>query len=609
MPGPAIRFFEDDRPSLQAGAYTLQIDAYLASGQAIPAQTLSSTTRRFTVAGPRFQLDPAAVAAVFPPDDTQGGYADVLPHALLSGSTLPWQRTAQAGSDRPWLAVLAFAEDEAPTPKSIPVRDLAAPGFHGPAITLEAGESPDDLVAVIDVRWGLLRRVLPSYDDLPLLTHVRQPLDATGSPDGDPVAIVAGNRLPLAGRRNVVFLVSVEDRYGGGHFQPTSLGDGDEVRLVMLRSWAFESGGVAQDFIALLSGVAGNVSTLRFLPLPGGDADADALSARGYVPLPHRLRRAETTVSFYHGPLVPGPSTASLVLPADSADGLMFYDPGTGMFDASYAAAWEIGRLLALSDRAFATALYTWKRSYAELRTMTRQMKLYAHLPLRGQSKRSLKRAGETPELPEGVARWLLERSRLLGLPFDYLVADDRMLPPESLRFFQVDDLWVRCFFDGAFSLGRSGLEEPPPPAPRDPVITGILLRSQVVASFPDLEVEAASAPGAASPQAISRQRRGDDVLLCLFAGVIASVTFHMKPEALHLGVLPEGGALVRPLRGSRSGTVTVPLRAGVERVVDVAALGQALATASGSADNAATFAFQMTEGAQGIRFSQGSAP
>ena len=36
------------------------------------------------------------------------------------------------------------------------------------------------------------------------------------------------------------------------------------------------------------------------------------------------------------------------------------------MFDASLAAAWTIGRLVALQDQSFATSLYGWKRGQAQ---------------------------------------------------------------------------------------------------------------------------------------------------------------------------------------------------------------------------------------------------
>jgi hypothetical protein len=42
----------------------------------------------------------------------------------------------------------------------------------------------------------------------------------------------------------------------------------------------------------------------------------------------------------------------------------MHYDPDYGVFNHAYAAAWQIGRLLALSDANFAKALFDWRREY-----------------------------------------------------------------------------------------------------------------------------------------------------------------------------------------------------------------------------------------------------
>ena len=43
----------------------------------------------------------------------------------------------------------------------------------------------------------------------------------------------------------------------------------------------------------------------------------------------------------------------------------------------------------------------------------------------------------------------------LEGIPFHYLVPDERLLPPESLKFFVVDPAWLAALRDGAFSIGR----------------------------------------------------------------------------------------------------------------------------------------------------------
>jgi hypothetical protein len=86
----------------------------------------------------------------------------------------------------------------------------------------------------------------------------------------------------------------------------------------------------------------------------------------------------------------------------------------------------------------------------------------------------------------------------LEGIPFGYLVPDERMLSIESLRFSYVDPLWVECLLDGAFSIGRvlstdrqldekmAGMVATP-----HPKVSGFVLRFEVIAGWPGLLVEA----------------------------------------------------------------------------------------------------------------------
>lgn len=60
------------------------------------------------------------------------------------------------------------------------------------------------------------------------------------------------------------------------------------------------------------------------------------------------------------------------------------------------------------------------------------------------------------PAIPEAVFNWLKEIPLLKGIPFHYLIADERLLPIDSIRFFQINWQWIWAFIDGAFSLVRS---------------------------------------------------------------------------------------------------------------------------------------------------------
>jgi hypothetical protein len=58
--------------------------------------------------------------------------------------------------------------------------------------------------------------------------------------------------------------------------------------------------------------------------------------------------------------------------------------------------------------------------------------------------------------LPDDLATTLAELRLLCGIPYNYLVPDERMLPPESIRFFHLDMDWVNALIDGAYSIGRN---------------------------------------------------------------------------------------------------------------------------------------------------------
>jgi hypothetical protein len=210
------------------------------------------------------------------------------------------------------------------------------------------------------------------------------------------------------------------------------------------------------------------------------------------------------------------------------------------MFDVSYAAAWELGRLLAVQSRQLSTSLYSWKRAHAQAVRQAQSWILHpAWMP------------PDVDQLPADVVSWFEQLRLLRGVPFRYLVPDDRLLPAESIRFFQLDQVWADCLVDGAFSIGRitgtlKGVDHEQKTVLLEmltvhPTVTGLLMRSSVVAGWPGLLVDAyGQAPEGAvrGPQLdVARMERlAPDLLLCLFSGAAARVELHQKPETLHFG-------------------------------------------------------------------------
>ena len=63
-------------------------------------------------------------------------------------------------------------------------------------------------------------------------------------------------------------------------------------------------------------------------------------------------------------------------------------------------------------------------------------------------------------EMPPYMESFLAHLRLLVGVPFDYIVPDERLLPDESIRFFYVDRSWTDRLVDGAIAVGKIGTRE-----------------------------------------------------------------------------------------------------------------------------------------------------
>ena len=642
-----ITFIEDDLPKLKAGEY--KVHAELSAGIDGNSQTYPAD-RGFAVAGLRFKLGGGDLASVFPPDLANGEYDGVLPHAVLNTPILPWLRTSVAGQEKaPWLAVLTLQEGELPpvagttSPvQALTVADLidrdkqieiagAAPlsppqngklpaGFvsYCGLENLDYGESPADAVNVVDLPVALFSSIVPTVDDLPILAHIRE-TDTYDSVDNkesvETVSIVLGNRVAKIGGTATALLVSLENMgpyLPGDDGSPSAqLAGVTTVRLTVLASWRFFVNAGDRALAKLLENLnAGTcLTSLRLAAAddPGqvGQAirdeasristtDADALVANalaaGFVPLDHHLREAGHTVSWYRGPFLPmGNAASHLTPPFNGADSLLRYDPLAGMFDTSYAAAWQLGQLMALRSRGYSIALYRWKAEVDKAAALAEELALLARKlkpvddpdaasALAGFLARGEARLAAGPPEPAAAAVDFIGGLRLLkGVPFAYLVPDERMLPPESLRLFTVDPDWIEALVDGAFSIGRASASQlakdaahvrtitplswtaarcartndrphlaalKAAAASSVPKMSGLLVRSAAVRGWPRLQIDGYSSADDSNPPDVPKLRMehlSADVLLCLFDGPVRMVSIHEPPGQLHSGIEYDG--------------------------------------------------------------------
>jgi hypothetical protein len=496
------------------------------AGKPSEAPTFSKSSE-FWVSAPRFTLASSEIYAMYPPADARGRFSDALPHVVLRRRTLPWEREpaapagAPAGPRRPWMVLLLLDEDDLGLHAAAPLRTESRPLSEvlGPGRTREPWERDDDRCTTLDLPAALFARIAPTWDDLPYLAHARHVgstahMEADGIDDQGWFSVVVGNRTPTPGKEHVAYLVSVE---GLETRLPPATGspktdDQPPVRLVVLASWRFvdETDGTSiRDLAAGLKCGAlrlppparaagtngGPAVTSNGGPKVGpGEIVARALED-GYAPLEHRTRQGQRTVSWYRGPLVPQflPTEPRNIV-YSCADAALRYDRYTGLLDVSHAAAWQLGRLLALRDAPFARAIHRLKLGAvqraaksavqrtlaerfggdasdwnalavrflaanppAEPETEQRpQVRTPADRPDPSETLRTaLQSQAPAAEIPFEVRQFLGRLFLLHGVSLGYLVPHPEMLPRESLRVFYLDTSWLASLLDGALSIGR----------------------------------------------------------------------------------------------------------------------------------------------------------
>lgn len=616
-------------PTLQSGTYKLKLSQSLNG-------TDFSKDLTFHVAGSQYTLNPADIVAVFPPPGSLGNYHHAVPNVVLKRSTLPWEREIADNDTNPWLALLLINESDESGNYEEKVINLSE--FDS---TLEPGQTVNDKITVIDVDKSLLETIMPKRADLQWLAHVK-----SGLKNNSPLeeyAVILGNRMPKKGTTSTVFLVSLENRFkADGEFDhhDTKHVIGGKIRLVTLKKWQFSTVDPQFDFVGVLTElskytIGGTARKLTSTQI----ADPTRINnylATGHVPLEHQMRNGDRTMSWYHGPLVPGDmKVLGTILDNNSfhctSDSLVIFDTRTKLFNTAYAAAWELGRNIAFGDKEFAVKFYEYKRCcYQGGKQCTDDID---HLPFETCSH----------ELPAYIKEWFSQLKLLHRIPFNYLIPENELLPPESIRFFKLDKAWMDALLDGAYSVGRYSEAENHRDAEAKKCcdlkyanftknISGFLLRSEVVSGYPGLLIDGYSVENPSDIDAeltILRQELvGDDVLLCLFdtdptsdtdpALELKTVDIYQKPQLLHFGFdyNEDKEEYKKDVKLKNDGTllstdVEVPLpntelfRDAVKKVVNMVSLSNKIVNQVFDITSLtpASFAIHMTEGAEKVRF------
>lgn len=603
--------------------------------------------QRFEVLAPRYSIDGDEIQAYFPPEGGVADYQNVLPHLVLRSRNLPWERTLSPQKE-PWLALLMLSEQEIvdgqallkngtladlvpQRPDDLPIDDDSLETWWRPAdidaVLLPRFKRPEDLntpVRLLDLNLNLFRKLCPNRKELPLLAHIRHvdtadkvPLEMVANGE---FSVLVANRFPPPGT-NTVYLISLEGWNGLLDSDPGGPQPASRVRLIVLCSWSFQNDPKGHDtFGGLMQQLKKNAAVFGIaLPGTSGHAHVDNALKRGYVPLDYKPLQSTPGIAWYRGPLSPFPRQR-LNRPAfERADAALIFDDKNGLMDVSYASAWELGRLLALSSPAFAKGLHLFVERDQNAAEFANEIEKFLE-----QHRGSFKDPGTIPPSPakekikiaDDLVEWIARLVLLYPVPFQYLVPNQSLLPSESLRLFHLDDNWINALIDGAFSIAvrtaelrassRTDLQsllskivyqyrlrlqgKQPEWNPSEQYMSipksGFLLRSSIVSGWPGVEVTASTnaAPDPNLPKILRLDQVAEGVLFCLARGSLETVTFREPREGITFGVSSDG-----KVKASKSGKVLdvrKDLLRAPEGVVDITKLREQLES-SGSAEMA----------------------
>ncbi|WP_299434049.1 hypothetical protein [uncultured Aquimarina sp.] len=398
-----IRFLNNSVPVLTGGTYEIDVKQDIQSESHAEVKQNYEEKQSFIVQAARFSIPATTIHSQFPAPGAKEEYSQNLPFITFESEQLPWVRTLKGGTalENPpsWMALLLFEENEliytepkegtaSPTKTTLlPIKEAINPtdaNIVGSNVTLdpiEQSKADEGSLSAytIDVSAANFNAIAPTLAELPFLAHLREINVGQKVVDGMTgtgfFPILVGNRLPKENVKYSTHLVSLEgfgDRLPGGS---AVIPNDKTVRLVSLQSWNFETISAGGNFTSLVEALDQDKLQLDFQqptswkePITVAQQKVKNRYQKGYVALNSVTRLGESTFSWYRGPFVPvipehitntDPNAEQALLSSDEA---LIYDSETGIFDQSYAAAWETGRMTTLKNATVSKAIFDWKK-------------------------------------------------------------------------------------------------------------------------------------------------------------------------------------------------------------------------------------------------------
>lgn len=494
-----LNLYDSIKSGLYPGVWKIEtVQELKKDGKLIHGEKLENS-QEFYVENPVFAIKQEGIVQRTPLPDSQGTYTDIIPHIVLNG---------YVDADGGKLLLLLLKEDEFTKQGDISVKEYmnSKPGVRRATIEAMAEETQGRIYPYISIPVAIFQKLAPLSGEMNYLSHYRQVyigdkpemnLNAEGI-----FTVILSNRIPQyepgRGEKYEVHLVSV-----AGLLQ-AEMSKEECVELLSLDSWKFTvTGKKPNSFRKICEKIQQEKNTPWMLRLSVPEAATQNQEVvmrlnKGYVPLLYNTRTKEKGICWSRGACTPI-RTALLQRESvcETADSAICYDEEYGIFDVTYAAAFESGRFAAFNDESYLEALLLLRKEAQkrlDIRYEQERWKLAGDIDTRLTEifeRSDMEKIGsafmEKPtdnyvgnmEVPENeeelelyiertaealqqelqqelqpVAEWLGRLWLLYPVPKEDILLHEAILPEESVRFFYLDENWQQALYEGAVSIG-----------------------------------------------------------------------------------------------------------------------------------------------------------
>ncbi len=389
-------------PTLNEGDYEIEFKQAVTVNQ----QKVESfkKNKKIQIKANSIRLTDDAIFNVQPAPNQRGDFSTELPYMVINDPSFPWIKELTITKDNktipllddngnpiPWLALVVISEKEVYEEKDVKYANLKNEtgekiqiGDEIKSVYFDYEECPsckeDDLVHLVTVREKIFESIIPTESERAWLTHCKRvdlshTDDVTAQNDGY-FSVVIANRFPPCNDNQIITSSSngnddVKRIKNTVHLIAAHLYDAKDKRDLNQEIKNY-------DFVKMISLYHWNIysdikeiADKSFETIINDMTDKNNPSKRKSLTesalKEHYLRSGEKTYSWYHSPIQP----MKYERPKDVAlngektytsDGRLIYDFKTGIFDITYAAAFNLGRMATLSHNAEAQKIVKWRK-------------------------------------------------------------------------------------------------------------------------------------------------------------------------------------------------------------------------------------------------------